>query len=131
MPKLLPIQLGKVLFELTHECPKGELDTRITCFLEEVKKQQLMKKMTYILKAYRQFAQEASGTEDLHITSATELPKETITAIVKKFSENPKDVQVKTTVNPDVLSGVQVQKGNTIFDATAKAKLDKLKMQLQ
>lgn len=125
MPKLLPIQLGKLLYKLTADITPKQIDPAITLFLTFVEKQQLLSKMPYILKEYEEYAKEAEGVQDIHITSAVSLSKEIITTITKKMNAT-QQVVVETHIDPELLGGVVIKQGNTIFDASIKAQLERM-----
>lgn len=129
MPKLLPIQLGKVLYKLTADVDKKDLDKAVESFLQFVKEQHMTAKLPYIIQSFESYAKRMSGNEDIEITSAQPLSKGMIDQIVKQMGAG-KDVAVTTAEDSSIIGGVVVKKGNTVFDASIKAQLNKMKLSI-
>ena len=65
------------------------------------------------------------------ITSAVELDKGTVSSIGDKIAEQTgREVQLSTTVDPDVLGGLVVRVGNTVLDASVQHRLERLRKEL-
>lgn len=127
MPKLLPIQLGKVLYKLTTDVSAKELDKAVAVFLQFVHDEHMMAKLPYIISSFEAYAKRMTGKEDIEITSAQPLSKETIDRIVAQMNAG-NDVTVTMKEDESIIGGVVVQKGNTVFDASIKAQLNKMKL---
>lgn len=127
MKKLLPSQLGRMLFEITHDRKGAELDRAIQMFVVFVRKQQMMKKMSYIVEAFVAYAKAQSGEREVAITTARKASPADIKKIAGHFG--PK-VTAKTDVREDIIGGAVVRDGNTVFDASVKRQLERLQQHL-
>ncbi|WP_027087144.1 F0F1 ATP synthase subunit delta [Cohnella panacarvi] len=80
-----------------------------------------------VLEAYLQVSGAALGRADAHVTSSTPLTEDEKNKLADKFGKLlGKTVRVTSAVNPDLLGGVTVRIGDTLYDGSLKGKLDRL-----
>lgn len=127
MKKLLPSQYAKVLFELTKDLKKAELETAVKEFVAFLASEHVLKKAPYIMREYEALAKKAEGITELTVMSATELDEKVKKEIEGAFSGK---VEMETIVYPEILGGVIVRAGNTILDGSVKTKIATLKRTL-
>jgi len=127
MPKILPLQYAKILYTLTEDVSGKELEKSIEVFVQFLKKNQSLNKISYIIKEFEIYACKVQGTEEAIIKSARELSTGTIEEIKKVLSLKGK---IKTEIDKEILGGTVVRIGNRIFDASLKTQINKLKQQL-
>lgn len=85
-----------------------------------------------VLDAYRQVAGNALGRADAHVLSAQLLTEEEKSNIAVKFGALlGKTIRVTNTVNPELLGGLTVRIGDTLYDGSLRGKLDRLDKALQ
>lgn len=85
-----------------------------------------------VLEAYKQVAGSSLGRADAHVTSSTPLSDVEKNKLAVKFGALlGKTVRVTNAVNPDLLGGVTVRIGDTLYDGSLKGKLDRLNKALQ
>jgi len=121
---MIPLQLGKVLYTLTHGLSGAELHRAVGEFAALVQKEQLMNKMDYIIDAYTTFAKEQEGIVTLEITTARALSKKMLEALTNNFGTH---VETSTQVDSDLIGGVVVKAGDTILDGSIKTQLMQMK----
>jgi ATP synthase F1 delta subunit len=74
---------------------------------------------------------EARRLLPVRITSAIELDADTIKGLGERIgTQVDRQVEVSTTVDPDILGGVVLQVGNLILDASIKNRLEQLRKQV-
>ena len=79
------------------------------------------------LKLYR----EETGTTEIELTTATEIPDDTRQRIVKLLNEKIKNkIEVKANVNPDIIGGFIVRIDDKQMDASVKTQLQNFKKEL-
>lgn len=127
MSKLLPRQYAKILFELTKEVSKEKMDIVINEFVDFLRREQVVSKFEYIVAEFERYAKEQDGVEFLEITSSTELSKKQVSDIAKNFGEKH---EISTKVEPSIVGGVIVKKGNIILDGSVKTQLEKMKREM-
>ncbi len=67
----------------------------------------------------------------VHVTSAVELDKSTIRSIGDRISEETgNEIEMTTTVDPDILGGLVLRVGNFILDASIRNRLNQLRKQV-
>ena len=65
------------------------------------------------------------------ITSAVELPKDTVKHIGDRISEQTeRKVDLSATVDPDILGGIIVRVGNSVLDASIRNRLENFRKQV-
>ena len=75
----------------------------------------------------RLVAGAALGRADAHVTSSKPLTEDEKNNLADKFGKLlGKTVRVTSSVNPDLLGGVTVRIGDTLYDGSLKGKLDRL-----
>ncbi|MFC4303511.1 F0F1 ATP synthase subunit delta [Cohnella boryungensis] len=85
-----------------------------------------------VLAAYLQVAGNALGRSDAHVTSAVPLSAEEQAKLAEKFGALlNKKIRVTNTVNPELLGGLTVRIGDTLYDGSLKGKLERLDKALQ
>lgn len=127
MSKLLPIQYAKVLYALTRDVKKTELDGIMDVFIKRVSDDQMLSKIDYIISAFETYAKEQEGIVSLDVTTAHDVGDSIMKKITTAFG---KDVEVSTAVDDSLIGGVVVRHGNTILDASLQTQLTKLKRTL-
>jgi len=85
-----------------------------------------------VLAAYLKVSGEALGRADAFVTSSKPLTEDEKKKLADKFSALlGKSVRVTNAVNPELLGGVTVRIGDTLYDGSLKGKLDRLDKALQ
>ena len=65
------------------------------------------------------------------IRSAVELDESTVQDIGKKIEEQTgRKIELTSTVDPNLIGGLQMQVGNMIFDSTIRSRLEKLRREV-
>lgn len=125
MPALHTVQLAKILYKLTSDVEADKVDAAVEVFLRYLQRNRMISRTNQIITAFEAYAKEVQGSEDIHITSAKELPKETVAAISAKLGAGSSAV-IETTIDESLIGGVVARKGNTIFDASIKTELERM-----
>ncbi len=127
MPKLLPKQYGKILYESTKTLKGVELEKAINNFLLFLQREQMVSKAPYIMKEFEKYAKKQEGIEMIEIVSARKLTEAQIQEISKHFGDK---VEAVTIVDSTLLGGIMIKTENEILDGSIKGQLEKLKQQL-
>lgn len=127
MPKLIPQQAGKILYKLTEGLKEKKLEEATDQFMAFVRKQQLTKKLPYIIEAFEEEVKKAEGIIELEVTSAKKLSKQVMESIKNQFGSK---VEATEAIDESLIGGVVVKKGNTILDGSVRTQLKKLKREL-
>jgi len=88
--------------------------------------------LSAVLDAYLQIAGEALGRIDAQVMTPTPLGEDEQAKLAAKFSEwLGKEVRITNVVKPELLGGVTVRIGDTLYDGSLRGKLDRLEKMLQ
>tara|TARA_Y100001970_G_scaffold290787_1_gene425732 strand:+ start:2794 stop:3180 length:387 start_codon:yes stop_codon:yes gene_type:complete len=128
MPKLIPQQMGKILYLLTKDCQKKDVDKTIKVFLRLVVAQQMKAKIPYIIHSFIQYAQKAEGVTPASVTTAFPLSEKQKKELAKTFSFD--ESMVKQVVDPSVIGGVVVAFEGKRIDASFRTILNRMAHQL-
>jgi F-type H+-transporting ATPase subunit delta len=106
-------------------------DPIVVNFLELLVEKHRMPELFRIRRAFDALWREENKKLPVEITSAIELKKAVVDGIASKIAEQTgRDVQLTTTVDPDVLGGLVVRVGNTVLDASVQHRLERLRKEL-
>jgi F-type H+-transporting ATPase subunit delta len=65
------------------------------------------------------------------ITSAVELEDDTVKDLAKRIEDQTgRQIELTTTIDTDLIGGLQMRVGNMIYDATIKNRLEKLRREV-
>lgn len=88
--------------------------------------------LSAVLAAYKQVAGDVLGRSDAHVTSSKPLSEDEKSKLAEKFGALlGKTIRVTNTVNPELLGGLTVRIGDTLYDGSLKGKLERLDKALQ
>jgi len=127
MPKLLPRQYAKILYESTADLSEKDMNAVVHAFVKILKTHQMLSKAERIIAEYETYAKEQRGVERVEITSARELSPGDAESIAAHIAHET-DLSVK--IDPKLIGGVVIRTRNTVFDGSVRAQLEKLRQQL-
>lgn len=108
-----------------------DADPIVVNFLELLVEKHRMPELFRIRRALDALWQEENKRLPVEITSAVELDKSVVDGIASKIAEQTgREVQLSTSVDPDVLGGLVVRVGNTVLDASVQRRLERLRKEL-
>ena len=108
-----------------------DADETLVNFLELLIEKHRMPVVFRIRRAYDALWEEEHKLLPVQITSAVALDQSIIERIGQEIGEQTKrEVELQTTVDPDVLGGIVLQVGNSILDASIRNRLDQLRKQV-
>jgi len=100
-------------------------------FLELLIEKHRMPAVFRVRRTLDQMWQRENQLLPVEITSAVELDKGTIKQIGDRIGEETdQKIDLSTRVEPDILGGIVVRVGNSIIDASIRARLEKLRKQV-
>jgi ATP synthase F1 delta subunit len=100
-------------------------------FLELLAERHRMPAIFRIRRAFDERWAEEKKLLPVSVTSAVELDEETVKGIGKRIEEETgREVELSSTVDPDVLGGLVLRVGNLVLDASVRARLERLRKQV-
>lgn len=115
---------AKILFKLLNSIDESEYDIAIRVFFELLISKKVMSKSDLILDKYNKLLDEAKGSKHISITLAHE-GREVVSKLVTEVFGNKADYTI--SIDEEIIGGIILQDGNTIYDASIKTQLSKLK----
>ena len=106
-------------------------DPIIVNFLELLVEKHRMPAIFRVRREFDAMWERENKLLPVEITSAIELDQQVVKGIGDKIAEQTgRQVQLSTTVDPDVLGGLVVRVGNTVLDASVQRRLERLRKEL-
>lgn len=100
-------------------------------FLEALIERHRMPAIFRIKARYQDMWEDARDLLPVELTSAVELDSATVASIGDRVGEQTKrTVELKSTVDPDILGGIVLRVGNVILDASIRNRLEQLRKQV-
>jgi F-type H+-transporting ATPase subunit delta len=100
-------------------------------FLEALIERHRMPAIFRIKDRYQDMWEDARDLLPVEVTSAIELDSSTVASIGGRIGEQTKrTVELKSTVDPDILGGIVLRVGNVILDASIRNRLEQLRKQV-
>jgi len=119
-------QLARMLFELTKDEKRGDLDQIVSVFVEHLNEQRMRSHWREIVRMFDGIWREQFGAANVELRSAHALP----TAIREKIEKAFPGASIVETVDTSLLGGLSVRVDDRIVDGTLSTKLETLKHQL-
>ena len=100
-------------------------------FIEALIERHRMPAIFRIKAQYQDLWEDARDLLPVQLTSAIELDSATVKSIGERVGEQTKrTVELKSTVDPDILGGIVLRVGNVILDASIRNRLEQLRKQV-
>ncbi len=100
-------------------------------FLEALVERHRMPAIFRIRVEYEQHWDDAHHLLPVQVTSAVELDASTIEDLGKRIGEQTgNEIELSTTVDPDIIGGIVLRVGNFILDASIRNRLNQLRKQV-
>lgn len=122
-----PRQYAEALYLATRDKGDGDAARIVSSFVSTLAAQGLSALLPSVLGELPQAAKRADGTEDVTVESAHEIDEAQGRKAVAAAGLDPDAVAVTRSVMPEVLGGLRVRTKDTVYDATLKNGLDRLK----
>lgn len=113
---------------LLEACFKGKVSTTLLNFYKVVCQHGRFDCISEIRAAVRKQYNERRGLVEIEIRTAAPLPASIIERIVDRLKQMlGKDVAVKTKIQPELIGGVVVKVGDTLYDGSVSRRLELMK----
>ena len=109
----------------------SDADERFVNFLELLAERHRMPALFRIRRIFDGLWADENKLLPVTVTSATELDQGLVDDIGKRIAEQTgRQVELSSSVDPDVLGGLRVRVGNMVLDATVRNRLEQLRKQV-
>jgi F-type H+-transporting ATPase subunit delta len=106
-------------------------DDIVRNFLAVLIENHRMPALMRVRREYDRLWQEANQLLPVQVTSAVELDEAVTRQIGEEIGrQTGRQVELSTTVDPDVLGGIVLRVGNSILDASIRTRLERLRKQV-
>ena len=126
----------KVSSRVKQEILKDVLNTIKTSKLVDTFSRYLLAKrridiLPDIERAFNLLLQEKLGRIEANVTTAYDLPKETVKKLVNAISGySGKEVKVNVAIDPSIIGGMVTRIGSTVIDGSIKTHLNKIRQSI-
>ena len=109
----------------------SDADERVVNFLELLAERHRMPALFRIRRSFDSMWAEENKLLPVTVTSAVELDEGLVKDIGKRIEEQTgRQVELSSSVDPEVLGGLRLQVGNMVLDATVRNRLEQLRKQV-
>ena len=109
----------------------SDADPRLVNFLELLAERHRMPALFRIRRSFDAMWAEENQLLPVTVTSAVELDENLVKDIGKRIEEQTgRQVELSSSVDPEVLGGLRVRVGNMVLDATVRNRLEQLRKQV-
>lgn len=119
-------QYAHALYEATKDLSGKSLDFAVRAFGDILLRDRAVHLAEAIIAEYDAYAKKQAGEVELKVTTVTEIT-DSHKKILKDVFNSTHIVEI---IDPDIVGGIKVRAGDTIYDATIKTQLSKLKESL-
>ena len=109
----------------------SDADPVIVNFLKLLIEKHRMPVIFRVRAEFDRLWEEENKLLPVQVTSAVELPKDTVKQIGDRIAEQTdRKVDLSSHVDPDILGGIVVRVGNSVLDASVRNRLEQLRRQV-
>jgi F-type H+-transporting ATPase subunit delta len=84
-----------------------------------------------IERAFNLLLQEKLGRIEANVTTASELPKDTVKKLVNAISSySGKEIEVNVTIDPSIIGGIVTRIGSTVIDGSIQTYLNQIRQSI-
>ena len=84
-----------------------------------------------IERAFNLLLQEKLGRIEAKVTTASELPKDTVKKLVDSISSySGKEIEVNVTIDPSIIGGIVTRIGSTVIDGSIQTYLNQIRQSI-
>lgn len=127
MAKQSNAQFAKALYQIVKDLPKEKMPEVAKEFLSVLQKNSKLKKIEYILTEFEAYAKKQSGIKTIELETVHPVENKTLEKIKQIFG---KESEISQTINKEMLGGIKIKVDDTVYDASLKTQLQRLKQSL-
>ncbi|MCF6276547.1 MAG: ATP synthase F1 subunit delta [Candidatus Magasanikbacteria bacterium] len=127
MKKALIKDYARALYEVTRGVNEKELEDVLKSFIELLARDGKISKIDKIIEIYIKYEKRQKGIKEIEITSAFDVSESVVKEIKEHFGG---EVEIIKKQDKEILGGLRIKLGDTIFDTSIKTQLAKMKESL-
>jgi F-type H+-transporting ATPase subunit delta len=126
-----PLVKGDRKARILEEIFKGSVSEKMMLFLNLIARKKRAGLLPEIIHEFMLLLDEKRGIVNADFISAVALSQEQVDSLVSKFSQSTgKKIRAAVTIDKEIIGGVSVKIGDTIFDGSIRYQLQMLKQAL-
>ncbi|KEO83341.1 F0F1 ATP synthase subunit delta [Tumebacillus flagellatus] len=114
-----------------NELFSGRVSAIVMNFLQLLLDKNRQEDLQGINEEFTRLVDQALGRVKVKVESAVPLSDEEISTLKNTLGANGKQIEVTATVNPALIGGAKVRVGDTVFDYTVAAQLERFRQTLK
>jgi F-type H+-transporting ATPase subunit delta len=116
---------------LLEKAFRGKMSAQMINFLKVLARHGRFSAVRAVRQAARRIFNELRGILEVYVTTAESIDSATHKLVVEKLKAAlGREIDLTTTVNPDLLGGVQIRVGDTVYDGSLANQLARLRKEL-
>lgn len=117
--RITPKQYGQLLYEITHEKKKQELEAILRDFVFLLVTNKSLSQLPRIIHFFKECFREVENIEEVEVVSARPLPHALLNRIKKTM---PVDhVVFKNSIDPALIGGMIIKHNDTVLDESVQS----------
>ncbi len=124
-----PIYTIEQKIGLIQKITNNNVDVLILNFLIILLKNDRINSFSKIVETYKQLANKYRSIQVIDVVTAYELDSNQIDDIITQAKSifKTENVQINVTINPEIVGGILLKKGDTVIDGTLKKKIEDMR----
>lgn len=127
MKKALIKDYSKALYAMTVGIKDSQVDIVIESFIELLARDGKISKVGRIIEEYTKYEKLQRGVKEVEVTSAFDVSEKVVKEVKNYFGG---EVEITKKIDKEILGGLRIKLGDTIFDTSVKTQLAKMKESL-
>lgn len=120
-------QYAKALYQVLRDKDEDEIRKTIEKFVSDMKEDGLIALLPAILEEMPPAIKQAEGIEDIYVDIAHEIRDDLQELALDILDKKEGEAEVSVRVRPEVIGGIRIRGKDTVYDATVKNRIDRLR----
>ncbi|MBI4280639.1 F0F1 ATP synthase subunit delta [Candidatus Uhrbacteria bacterium] len=126
--KLSPRRYAELLFEITRDKSRAEIDSAANALARLLIRHRVTALLPRIIAAYGEIWDVSEGVQKITVSASRPLSGALRAVIFKTYQ--PKKVEIKEQIIPELVGGVQIQVGDRVIDGSVRGMMEALRKRL-
>jgi len=121
--KISPRQYAELLYEITRDKKKKEIDDYIQKFIQLLISRKDLKKISSIIRVFEEVYSKKTGIPKIQYWVSQSVSDSIKKNLKSKFGQ---DTEIKESIDETLVDGIKIQINDTVYDASIKNQLKQI-----
>lgn len=128
MKNLKPKDYAKILYQFTKDVNSDSFDNVMNVFVKYLIEKNAVSKLAEIIKEFEAYSKLKNGIRQVELTTAVEVDENDLSKLKTIFGETS---EFTVKIDKDILGGMVILEDDTLYDASIRHQLDRLRNYLE